>query len=516
MANGFDNDILFALNADFSGAASPSANNGLITNGQIWIGSTTANTNGSHVGVGSITSPFGTLDVGYSSGNITIDVAGGSTTVLTLSDDSNTTITPSSGNIQVKGHVVNQSGTFSTSVAGTHILNINPMSPARWIVDPLGFNGTHTTIASAVSAASAGDTILLMPGSYTENPTISKSLQISSFYSQGGAGGPSGVTVTGEWTVSAGSVNLALEGLTLVTNSNYIASLTGSSSQIFISNCTISVSGSYTGFTQNASSSNLWFFDCNASVGSSGVLFSLTAGNTWIINSIVTGGSQSTSTIGTGGQFTARHSLLECPLTTSGTGQIECEYCSFGPHLTPYINSTWITTAGTASSNIVDQCQLYSGTASAVSVGSGTTLYMTGCTVNSSNTDALTGAGTIYQGSLTFSGSSALNNCTTQTILPYNQTVRLTTPGSYPYTVLSTDYVILTSTSAAHTIDLPNAPSTGQQYIIKDVTGTAGTHNISVTTPGGTVTIDGSTTYTMNVNYGSLTVVFDGSNYWSI
>ena len=94
------------------------------------------------------------------------------------------------------------------------------------------------------------------------------------------------------------------------------------------------------------------------------------------------------------------------------------------------------------------------------------------------------------------------------------QIVKLTTPGAYPYTVLTTDYIVEVNTSAARTIRLPNAPSTGQVFIIKDVFGTAAAFNISLTTVGGAVTIDGATTQTMNVNYGSITVFFSGTAYF--
>lgn len=88
------------------------------------------------------------------------------------------------------------------------------------------------------------------------------------------------------------------------------------------------------------------------------------------------------------------------------------------------------------------------------------------------------------------------------------------THAASPYTVLSTDeFLAVQSSGGAITILLPNAPTTGRVIYIKDSNGAANTNNISVTTVGGVVTIDGSTTYTMNTNYGSINVIFDGSNY---
>ena len=89
-----------------------------------------------------------------------------------------------------------------------------------------------------------------------------------------------------------------------------------------------------------------------------------------------------------------------------------------------------------------------------------------------------------------------------------------TQPGAYPYVVLETDDMISVDTSAARTIRLPNAPSTvGARWIVKDRTGGAAAFNISVTTPGGVVTIDGAATFVMNVAYSSATFVWNGTSY---
>jgi hypothetical protein len=88
------------------------------------------------------------------------------------------------------------------------------------------------------------------------------------------------------------------------------------------------------------------------------------------------------------------------------------------------------------------------------------------------------------------------------------------TNASSPYTVLSTDqYISVNSSGGAVTINCPNTTTTGRIIIIKDRLGNAATNNITVTTPGGTVTIDGSTSYVMNVNRQSINLIFNGTNY---
>ena len=93
-------------------------------------------------------------------------------------------------------------------------------------------------------------------------------------------------------------------------------------------------------------------------------------------------------------------------------------------------------------------------------------------------------------------------------------TLAVTTPGAYPYTVLSTDAVILVSTSAARSIVLPTGASAGagRTYLVKDVSGTASSNPITVTVTGGG-TIDNSSSAVINLDRGELGVVSDGTNW---
>ncbi len=93
--------------------------------------------------------------------------------------------------------------------------------------------------------------------------------------------------------------------------------------------------------------------------------------------------------------------------------------------------------------------------------------------------------------------------------------VRSTTiPGAYPYTTLFTDDTILVDSSAgAHTINLITSPVTGTQFIIKDATGNAAANNITISPAAGN--IDGSASYVINNNYGSITVIYSGTQ-WNI
>jgi hypothetical protein len=89
-----------------------------------------------------------------------------------------------------------------------------------------------------------------------------------------------------------------------------------------------------------------------------------------------------------------------------------------------------------------------------------------------------------------------------------------TNVSSSPYVVLTTDYYIsVNSSGGAITVQLPNAATVGKTFIIKDRTGSAATNNITITTVGGAVNIDGATTFVMNSAYQSISVLGNGTTY---
>lgn len=89
-----------------------------------------------------------------------------------------------------------------------------------------------------------------------------------------------------------------------------------------------------------------------------------------------------------------------------------------------------------------------------------------------------------------------------------------TSTSALTYTVLAADeYIGVDCSANVVEIDLPNAPSTGRVYTVKDSTGSAAAFNITVTTVGGVVTIDGATTYVMNTAYQAVNLIFNGTAY---
>lgn len=82
-------------------------------------------------------------------------------------------------------------------------------------------------------------------------------------------------------------------------------------------------------------------------------------------------------------------------------------------------------------------------------------------------------------------------------------------------TVATTDYMVEVNKTvgAATTVNLPAAPVTGTQFIIKDGKGDAASNNITITPAAGN--IDGAGTYVMNQNFQSVVVIYDGTQ-WTV
>jgi len=69
---GFDNDVVYGTNLDFSTAGALGGNATILTDGQMLIGTTALNVGGTHINVGTITSPNSSIVVGFSTPNITL------------------------------------------------------------------------------------------------------------------------------------------------------------------------------------------------------------------------------------------------------------------------------------------------------------------------------------------------------------------------------------------------------------------------------------------------------------
>lgn len=414
---GWENDVAVCKNLNFDETAAKPHLGVINAAGKIPIGTGNTFPTPEILG-GSLTSPDSSLVIGYVSPNITLQVAAGSTVLKTLSDDVGTVVTPSGGNIQLVGHVFQSDGVTKThtTVAGSNLININPMSSAKWIVDPQGFNGTHTTLTGALASAAAGDTIAFLPGTYAESATIDKNIYLVCSVADG-RGLNSNVTLTGTLTISAAEINVGIYGFNL-SNTDTIINLSGTGSNVTLVDCTINISGSSKTALINSgpSTANIYVYSSFSSVGDTCKLFDQSgAGVCWFYYSkLVNFSGTPVASTCSDGNVRIFSSTLNVALASSSTGIYLIENSSLGTQLTPFNNTTWLTTAGTAL-HIITNCSFYSGTASCISIGSGTTVQLTRCTISSTNTNAISGAGTLIYSGLTFTGTSSIVNTTTQT-----------------------------------------------------------------------------------------------------
>lgn len=359
--------VVFADNIDLTGQSIPG--NTMVTDGQLLIAHTALNAGGTHIDVGNIRSPLGTLSVGYSSPNINLDVI---------------------------------SSAFDLHVAKL-IVNSTPNA-----------GGNYTTISAALTAAVSGDTIFVMPGAtgiYTENLTLKAGVNLTAFGSDSSLNGTGKVIISGTCTMTtAGSVTIS--GIQLQTNSAALLAVTGSAASIVnLNNCYLNCTNA-TGITFSSSSGSavININNCLGDIGTTGIsLFSHSSGgglglNYCIISNNGLSTTASTCSSGTIGFFSSNVGFAT---TTSSSGVIVGGQSVFN---TSAINTTALTIGGGTSTLL--SCSIAGGSASAISIGN--TTSMINCTVNSTNTNAISGVGTISYAGLIFSGTSYKINTTTQ------------------------------------------------------------------------------------------------------
>lgn len=153
------NSIVWADNIDFSQNVIPSRS--ITANGQLLIGSTAA----PNIRTGTLTSPGGTITIGYSSPNITIDLVGGSAAIEKIAVQTGTTpIVPLAGVVTFNGatvaagtNPVRTDGTgantmalevqLSQAIAGTDATKVGlaAFNSANFTVDANGFVSSLST-----------------------------------------------------------------------------------------------------------------------------------------------------------------------------------------------------------------------------------------------------------------------------------------------------------------------------------------------------------------------------------
>lgn len=286
-----------------------------------------------------------------------------------------------------------------------------------YVVDPsstIGTRGTYSTIQAAITDAPSGTTIFIRPGTYTENLTLKGGQNLVTDGSADTRDTSPLVTVIGTHTIPATGANITIDGIRFDNNGNYCFTR-GSGPTLTLTNCFINANN----FTAiNSTGGDIFFQSCTCTnEGAANNFFTVNGGTLWFDNCSLNNSGNSTvaSTVQSGSVY-----LNDCDvdfiINPGSGGYIQAFESQFGFVYSPFRNFTWITTSGTGSEiSKLFNCVFYSGTASAISVGANSTVEGYNLVVNSSNTNAITGAGTFKSNIVTFTGSSTLINTTTVT-----------------------------------------------------------------------------------------------------
>jgi hypothetical protein len=367
---GFDNDTVYGTNIDFSGQATPAPT--MLQDGQLLIGSTALNGGGTHCNIGTLSS-----------------------------SDNSITITNGPGSINIRSNP-----------------NVVPdLHTAKWIVNPIpNSGGNQVTIQNAINAASAGDTIVVMPGNtgiYTENLTLKAGVNIAAW---AGDGLTPNVTILGKATASfAGTATIS--GINLKTNSDFFLVVSGSSAtNINLLNCNLTCSNN-TGisYTTSSSSSAINIYQCIGNLATTGIAYfsSSSPGSIVFFNSnFGNTGASTTANSSSNGAIGLNNSQFTNPFSVTSSGNIQSLNGSINCKA---LNTTAVTTAGTGSTLLFNNI-IYGGSATAITVGAGTTVSMTGaCSVQTSNgTAAISGAGTLTYSPIAFTDIGNIVSVTTR------------------------------------------------------------------------------------------------------
>ncbi len=481
-STGSENGVYVMKNVNFDHAASPPRTGILTTGGDLIIGSGAADPLPEAL-KGRMVSPDGSVTFGYSSPNITAVVAGGTSTVTKLTPDFNAdgsaavAISPQAGNINVLSYNPSAATAASTFVTGTlnstgttlgNLQIENRSWLTQFVVDPsttIGTRGTYSTIAAAMAAASAGDTVFLRDD-ITENFTIKANVNLVGWPVSGSNSCPS---ITGKITMSTAGI-CTISGIKLITNSDYFLVTSGAvSASVTLDKCNLQCTNN-TGINQTATSGAVRIQNCQSDLGTTGIaLFASTAGTLQINNCPVmanTGGSTTASTKSAGTLF-VQWSAFGHPITTSGTAAVQIQQAYLA-----VTNTTCLTHGGSGQTSFIVDSLIESGTATAISVGASGILYCHHNDIASSNTNAIDGAGTILYGANTFSDTSSHVSTTNKTILSEGPSRTIGSSNSGAVNTLTVTNASNTASSAANIVATVAGTSAGDATHQAVVSGT--------------------------------------------
>lgn len=173
---GIDNDVFYGKNCDYTGVAPPQESNGLVTNGQLWIGTTAVNAGGTHINVNTLTAGTG-VTITNGPGTITIGLTGGGAAVEHLTADSGGQLNPDgSNNFNLLGSgsitTIGLGSTITTQLTGltNHAVLVGAGTTTITKVGPTATSGQ--ILQSAGAAADPAFSTATYPATTTINQIL--------------------------------------------------------------------------------------------------------------------------------------------------------------------------------------------------------------------------------------------------------------------------------------------------------------------------------------------------------
>ena len=279
----------------------------------------------------------------------------------------------------------------------------NYYSPARWVVSKKSGEGTHTSISTALSDASSGETIFVMAGSYTENLTLVPGVNITSLEESTLTNDPN-VTIIGKNTLT-GAGNVVISGIRLQTDSDFIVAVTGTSdSKVVLVDCFLDcINNTGISLTSSNVNSAVLLRNCAGNIGTVGTTLFVSTG-AGVINGnniqISNSANSTTPSSASVGAVFLKNSFFQIPFSVTGTASIVLSICNVTNSPT---DTTCVTGSGTGSTLTepkihIDRTELDSKSAAngAISIAASNHVRVTGsCEIRTNGSNAITGAGTL-------------------------------------------------------------------------------------------------------------------------
>lgn len=261
----------------------------------------------------------------------------------------------------------------------------NNYATSRFIVSQNPGEGNYTTIASAISAASDGDVIFLMPGVYVVSNLALKAGVGMCGWTATGDFGEASVVIQGNMIDNGVGLACNFQNITFDTDGDYSLELTGTGSSISFFSCNFNA-GDFASFSMNEGTQNIFLYQCIGDVGDTGIPFwNQSNGDIWFYNCQISNDGSSTTPPGiTGGGVSAYGTNFGIPLAAANASL----YLQDVVINTSGINTACVTLSSSATA-IVNGGFYASGTASALIAGSGTTMTINEPIIQSSNANQI-------------------------------------------------------------------------------------------------------------------------------